>query len=258
MRLALLGLLVSGCGLIAEADDWPAPADASTGRADAGTGGEAGVESAYAKAVLADEPLAYFRLGEGVGRVEAINLVDDAHPGVYDETVKLGVPGAISGDPDTAAQFGDILGFSGRAPFTMEAWVKPNAGEKMIVAGKLSFDGSIHLGWCLLVSPIAADGLGVQAFRFPGNIYAGGGELQADVYSHVAVTFGMHLNVYLNGQLLSSTEDPFEVSDHEQPFSIARGPGWAGYQGAIDEVAVYDQTLSEDSLRAHYQLGKGL
>ena len=87
--------------------------------------------SPYARAVLADEPLSYWRLGEGSG----VHAQDEAgaHDGGYGRqgwyTTYPGLlaPGALIGDPNTAATFddrrqvdvGDAHDFTGRVPFSL-------------------------------------------------------------------------------------------------------------------------------------------
>src|SRR5262249_54433642 len=123
-RLAMGALLIVagvGCTLIAGVDDVELRADAgamsggaaATGGASqggptsasgmGGAAGAAGCKSTYRDAVLSDGPIAYWRLGEKKGLV-AHNEIGNVDDGVYVD-VGLGVPGALSCDPDTAAQF---------------------------------------------------------------------------------------------------------------------------------------------------------
>ena len=72
-----------------------APADASADSpADAPS-------SVYRAAVLADSPLAYWRLGETSGTV-AHDETGNGHDGTYVGGVTLGQPGALTGDANTA------------------------------------------------------------------------------------------------------------------------------------------------------------
>lgn len=91
----------------------------------------------YRGVVLADAPGGYWRLGEGVGATSAADSSGNGRNGVYVGPT-LAVGGALLRDADTAARFvagnyvdlsgGDAarFAFSGRAAFTVEAWVRPS------------------------------------------------------------------------------------------------------------------------------------
>lgn len=81
--------------------------------------------------VLADRPVAYYRLGEPVGSTVAVDAARNGHNGSYERNPILGKPGLISDLADTAVDFtnGDVsipnapdLTFAPAAPFTIEAW----------------------------------------------------------------------------------------------------------------------------------------
>ncbi|HEX3799703.1 MAG TPA: immunoglobulin domain-containing protein [Verrucomicrobiae bacterium] len=99
----------------------------------------------YANAIVADHPIAYFRLdetpddGAGNNGIAAIDYVG-SHDGVYSNAV-IGVAGYSTNDSDTAAAFGtvntnfsyvtDVQGINFAKPtnqdgtFSIEAWVNP-------------------------------------------------------------------------------------------------------------------------------------
>src|SRR5262245_3898854 len=99
--------------------------------------------STYSSAVLALNPTGYWRLGEGVGATTAADATGHGNTGTYFSGVTLGQPGAIVGDPDTAAKFdgsgnahvdlptATALGLD-NVSFTAVAWVNPAAlgGDK--------------------------------------------------------------------------------------------------------------------------------
>ena len=70
---------------------------------------------------------------------------------------------------------------------------------------------------------------------------------------HVAATRdGATASLYLNGQLESSTEYLFLVTNKGQGLrigSIGTTDGWAGFfKGRIDDVRIYDQALSPEQI----------
>src|SRR5687768_14662270 len=89
--------------------------------------------SAYSMTVLADAPVAYWRLGEASGPF-AFDATGHGHTGTYMMSPGLGTPGAIAGDSDTAVRFdgindhvrfNQVLGGN----FTLEAWIRTTANS---------------------------------------------------------------------------------------------------------------------------------
>lgn len=69
-------------------------------------------QSTYAQSVLADGPLAYWRLGETSGTV-AVNATGHGYVGTYTGTVTVGQAGTLTGDGNTAALFDGSNGYLG-------------------------------------------------------------------------------------------------------------------------------------------------
>src|SRR5262249_37607737 len=65
----------------------------------------------YSAVILADNPLGYWRLGESKTSMPAEDATTNGNDGTYVGEVTLGHPGAIVGDPDTAALFDGATGF---------------------------------------------------------------------------------------------------------------------------------------------------
>jgi hypothetical protein len=104
--------------------------------------------SAYAQAVLADHPVAYWRLGEAPGATTAADASGHKHNGTYHGKPHLGLAGAIALDRNTAidldgpksksyvqgpANKAFSVATSGKG-LTVEVWLRPDAlnfaGEK--------------------------------------------------------------------------------------------------------------------------------
>ena len=118
MRSAVL-LFITACRV--NFDDVGRPVDASS-------------LSTYEQAVLADHPVAYWRLGD-TGSIARDEL--GMHGGNYHSGVTTGVAGALVDDPNHAAAFDGVAGevttttgisFPGLAPFTLEVWVYETDG----------------------------------------------------------------------------------------------------------------------------------
>lgn len=99
-------------------------------------GNDAASPSPYAAAVLADNPLLYYRLGETDVTKPAVDSSKSARPAAFRGSVVCGVPGAIANDPDTACRFdgtttavfvegGPTFAGSPPPPYSLEAWAHP-------------------------------------------------------------------------------------------------------------------------------------
>ncbi len=123
-----LALLVAGCGRIGFS-----PLADSNPNTD---------ELAYRAAVLADSPIAYWRLGD----LGPTALDETGHDdGAYVGACQHGVAGALADDPNTAVELdgttcevtlGNNFTFMNNAPFTVELWVAvgPKAGYAVYFA----------------------------------------------------------------------------------------------------------------------------
>src|SRR6185503_5933955 len=110
-------------------------------------------EAGYREEILQDNPVAYWRLGEQTVHGPVVDSSGNGLDGTYVGDFMVGLPGAIAGDPDTAAWFQRIPGFAcGKcgqvqvpvgatldlgtmetSSLTLEAWFKllPNAAEAL-------------------------------------------------------------------------------------------------------------------------------
>ena len=203
----------------------------------------------YVDEVLADSPVAYFRLGEKAGPFAK----DEMSPlsGSFVGVVKFDQPGAIAGDANGAIRLEgghisivDTLAFPGRAPFTLEAWIKPS-GVDMAYRRILSRErGSPNAGYSLFANAnnVGADrsgGGGADSVQF------GSSSLATDRFTHVVATYdGSALSLYVDGALVATTPAMRELADEQVPFAIGdySGAPQAPFLGVIDEVAVYDKS----------------
>ena len=89
----------------------------------------------YADTILADQPAAYFRLGESPGATTAKDASGNGHGGNYNGSFTLGSAGSMPAELDTAINFTGGGGYVSvpDAPelrptqLTVEAWVKPDS-----------------------------------------------------------------------------------------------------------------------------------
>jgi hypothetical protein len=220
---------------------------------------EAG-NSVYAAAVFADTPLAYWRLDETSGTVchDATGHGNDA---AIVGTVTLGVAGALAHDPDPAAQFdgaggrldvGDKFDFAGLAPATIELWVKPDVIDNAYrhIETKMLYTDAGQPDFGMYMYVHAGNTLGFE--RWANNatdIGLGTTQVTAGAWWHIVGTFdGSAMNLYVNGVLVQG--GPTAISLVPNGVHLLWGQS---FQGALDELALYDHALSAARVQAHWQ-----
>jgi Concanavalin A-like lectin/glucanases superfamily len=232
-------------------------AGTSGGGGTLGSGGNTGGAGPcpYVQAVMADGPIAYWRLGEPNGpALDLVGNVDGTHVATLRNVASL-----VTCDGDgatgfnTAAatiDFGDVFDFDGKVPYSVEAWVDWGEVDGRIVDKR---DGSGD-GWNLTLTDAGNNPM--TGFR---RIIGGSNEddhtpITPHARHHVVGTYdGIdQICVYVDGQsggcdtaasMLPATNDPLEI-------------GGGGFIGVVDEVAFYDKVLSLARIVAHYDAGK--
>lgn len=219
-------------------------------------------EGPYAAAVRADDPVAWWRLGEASGTT-ARDRAGSNH-GTASGSVTRGVATILpgSGDGDPASSFNGTSGtiaipdhssLDVVAPVTVEAWIKPTAlpgsGDFASIVTKAEA-WSLQFNAGRLEFTIMRSGTRYRLQASSGTIVAG------SVY-HVAGTYdGTTQRLYVNGTQVASAALSAAVGTSANAVAIG---SWSGggewYWGTIDEVAVYDTALSAARVRAHHEAG---
>jgi hypothetical protein len=232
----------------------------------------------YVSTIIADQPIAYFRLDETNGTI-AYDYAG-GNNGIYND-VQLGQPGYSSIDPDFAVTFlgvtGSYLGgigattidFPGTASeFSIEAWANGAAGQ--LDGAAVIAKGTGDVGGQYATEQFCI-GVNNAVYRFfvcddVGNVAEADASTGPDgVWHHlvgVCDEQGGALTFYVDGAPVASTGFGNLVSTgilpSQSPVSIgAERSGvlptydWA-YGGTIDEVAIYNTALSASQVQAHY------
>lgn len=218
-----------------------------------------GITSAYGLEVLADSPLAYYRIGEPSGTTMT-DSSGNSRNGTY-TNVTLGASSLLANDSNTAGTFSSAYGDVADAAwmdvtdFTIEGWVNPSTvtGNHAII----SRDGnSGSRGWNLY--QIGA------ALRIDNGA---AGNVQANsiftigATKHVAMTYtasGTTVRLYVNGSqvqtgtftLTGTLANNFAIGGSRA--GAGNNPAFNPFAGVIDEVAYYGTALSAARLSAHY------
>ncbi|HEX5591491.1 MAG TPA: LamG domain-containing protein, partial [Candidatus Limnocylindrales bacterium] len=212
--------------------------------------------TSYLDAVLADNPLAYWRLGEASG-----TLADDAvgsANGTYTGGFTLGQPGALTGDPNTAVLLNGTTGYV-RAPqlslpgtITLEAWARPTAypGDSALVGQWNGASGSMLY--------VTSDfGGRVHMWVNGASIFAPAPPVGA--WHHYVGTYdGTNARIYIDGALAAGPTPlagPLTTAPRFFEMGTYNNGGGGKFNGRIDEVAVYSSALSASRIQAHYLIG---
>ncbi|HEX8794693.1 MAG TPA: LamG domain-containing protein [Polyangiaceae bacterium] len=225
--------------------------------------GEAAVDagSVYAAAVLADTPLAYWRLGDAPTSGSCHDATGNGNDATVVGGVSLGVPGALLNDSDTAVHFdgstavlqaGSKFDFAGTVPLTIELWAKPD----MLNAGYGHLEGK------MLYNDAGQPYDGIYMYVHTGTTLGferwGNGSIDLALSStsvavgswwHIVGTYSSGVaSLYVNGALADT--GPTAVSVTANTVSFQMGDL---FQGSLDEVALYGSALSAPRILAHYQ-----
>lgn len=219
----------------------------------------------YLGKVLADGPVTLWRLGETSGTTAYDKW--SANDATYSGTFTLGTAGLITGDADTAvtlvptakamAPFASALN-NPAGPFSVEFWALPTtAGQECIISSQKRTSG--RAGFTIFMNNGGSGFSALLGNNAGGTVFVNGATtVQAGVRYHVVVTYdNTTAKVYVNGKLDASAAIPFDASGFEPnpdaPFQIGarnNGDGF-GYNGVVDEVAVYNYALTASQVQQH-------
>jgi hypothetical protein len=270
----------AACGTFSGVESGEVVADGGVGDAlspDAANASDAPASaSKYVRAVLDDNPLAYYRLGEATGTVVRSIVGGDSIAGTILGAPKLGVAGALHGDPDTALAFtaggqfvsaGGNFDFVGRAPFTLEAWVNLTGVDdeyRHLFTKDLETGGAREqYGMYVRAAPPYGGSLVLERWvantkRFAvytGSIGGSASPIALNAWHHVVGTYdGTNLVLYVDTAKVASMEDTTQQASKDVPFVFGGKNASEGtLLGSMDEVAVYASALSAARVKAHFE-----
>jgi hypothetical protein len=229
----------------------------------------------YEANVLADGPIAYWRLDETIGTTaENLGSIGNDVDGTYEMGVTQGVTGLVSSDPNLAAQFDGLddyvdipddedlnLGPS-RPQRTIELWF---SADTLSGTQVLYEEGGMTDGFNVFLDD---DVLHVGAWDGSSGTWVTQTVMTGTAY-YVAMVFDGNavpdptLTGYLNGTSFGSSATNFSaVSNHGEDNAIGaiqqdtRYPGGGvsaafrdHFDGVIDDVAIYNDVLSPETIQ---------
>lgn len=224
----------------------------------------------YVGAVMTNEPVGYWRLGEAAG-ITAADSSGNALDGTYTNGPTLAVTGLLSGDTDTAVSFdgsndyvdlGNPTALRLTAAFTLEGWIKVTTGQTKfgaVIANAYdgtrvtyqlgSYDGSAHT-----LKP------SVGFYDGTWRICQSASTISTNARHHLVGTWnGTSLKIYVDGTLANTTTPGVTPSAATANYFI--GSRWDNtgdgqkFNGVLDEIAIFGTALSPTDVTAHFTAG---
>lgn len=208
----------------------------------------------YSATVLADSPLAYWRLGESPGATSLADATGNGHGfTALHGTYTLGSTGLISGDSDTAVSwsngYADAPSSAPADPltgdFAIEFWMRSNASGNIV-----PFTGATGATYTW------QSGTQIQLYLSDLAAHTSAASVYDNLIHHIVFTRESgSLKCYVDGALDTNFGS---VSANCFFSSLSLGAytgGLYNFTGTLDEVAVYGAALSSVRVAAHHTAG---
>lgn len=218
----------------------------------------------YAEQVMADSPVAYWRLGEATGQSTVIDATGNGKHGVIVAGVTLQQCGPLSGDWNrsiavtsgggTAAQI-RVGAMPIADAFTFECWFRhprPSAtAQHLLIAQQQS-----GTAWFIkMLNGILTTHQGTAAVQFSATTAAYADDTWHHlVWARSAAGPGF-ADVYADGQNVTGTVTTSVPTTAVASLCLGSLNGAQGFEGYLDDVALYDTALSAERVRLHYLAG---
>ncbi len=225
--------------------------------------------SAYANAVLEDDPLLYYRLGGS-----SVDLAGSNNPS-YTAGVTTVTPGGVVGTNSAASNFAgaktSIVSSSSTSALpdglSQEVWFKTTSTSGGKIIGYGSSKAANSGTTCRNVYMTNAGKVIFGVYSGSRKTIASPKSYNDGVWHHMVTTFGSDgMKLYIDGQLVASQA------------SVTTGRSFAGYwriggdnlngwpsrpssdyfAGQMNDFAIYPSVLSPETIAAHYAKGKDL
>ena len=217
----------------------------------------------YSGAVLANQPLAYYRLDDASGTVAA-DASGSGLNATYVGGVQLGQVGALPFDTDTAVTLDGSTGYvqlptisnSFNSGFSAEIWADPTSvasNQRFFDLGNGTYSDNI-----VLFRIGTTNNLGFQVYSggASGAVVTAQNAISLNQWQYFAVTMDSHGNValYRNGVAIAAgtTSLPRAGITRTKNYIGKSNFGDPLYAGSFDEAAIYAAPLSAAQIAAHY------
>ncbi|MFA5206210.1 MAG: LamG domain-containing protein [Lentisphaeria bacterium] len=243
----------------------------------------------YVDVVTADNPVAYWRLGEASGTSTAADASGNSHTANYGGSPTLGVTGAITSAPASnqavtlngSSQYAQVDNAGagtafvpGSGNWTMECWVKTTSAQQGVFMAWYVGGVGNHGGGGLYDLYMQTDGTvkgllrgdsdNVVSVTTSTTINNGSWHQVVGVLNRTTNTFALYVDGQFNVSSDASTLGDITGNQSDGPlqavpFTIGRAyttlddvGGYSYFSGTLDEVALYASALSASDVLEHY------
>ena len=214
----------------------------------------------YRDAVIAAQPLAYWRFGDTDGTVH--DEMGGA-AGSFTGGCTQGVAGALHGDPDPAMKLdgtcrillGSGFEFDGNAPYAIEVWIHTSLNTiYQQVFGRETRDTQNPIdGYELVVAPT---GVQIERVIATSNNKTPAVTFATDRYIHVVAQYtGTTQQVWIDGVEVGQSIDARMTLANSAPALAGASTMGNFFTGDMDELAIYGRPLGADEIQLHHMLG---
>ena len=200
--------------------------------------------------------VSYWRLGESSGTTAAD--AQGVASGTYVNEPKLGVSSLLKGETDTAVDFDGendyvsitpVAALNMTSEVTLEAWIKADALQGTVLRRNNSYELRAQSDGSVLFRVWVGEN--VQ------SLTSAEGKLKTGTTYHLAGTYdGSEMHIYLDGEEIASKAQEGSMTHDSNTLYIGRNDFSNTYfDGVIDDVSIYDQALSRETLEQHYEAG---
>ncbi|MBI3556830.1 MAG: hypothetical protein HY074_11250 [Deltaproteobacteria bacterium] len=228
----------------------------------------------YKDRILADQPVAYWRLGESGSGMPAADVSGQSNNGVYTGTgMTMSNLGAVTGTNTNSDDGNTAVGFDG----TGNGWVNINSSASLKPAATVSVEAWVYFTGAAFAAenPIMAKYPGATGYLLDlvngtpqffvkgttsPTVISTAGLLPKNVWVHMAGTYdGTTIRYYQNGVLSGSQASTGAITQDNTAATIgAYLNGLHPFQGYISEVAVYNYMLTLDQIQARVNAKAGV
>lgn len=218
----------------------------------------------YAEVVMADSPVAYWRLGDATGVSTLADATGNARHGVIVQGVTLQQCGALIGDWDRGVRVTSGGGTAGYArvgsvacadAFTCEFWFKHPAPDAVAEHAIVAYGNSGTSWWVKFLN-----GLITTHQNTAGTQFSVTSQPYADNAWHHFVWARSaagtpNATIYIDGASANGTLTSSVPTTAVQSIALFSFAGAQGFQGYVDEFALYGSALSAGRVLEHYRAG---
>lgn len=220
----------------------------------------AGLEGGYVRAVLADHPVAFWRFDDSAGASTVADASGFGHVGAAAGSIAFDTPGALR-DGSAAARFAGASTITvphhahfNFAAYSWEAWI--DVPDAQPVARTIFAKGGSQQAFALRVGANAtqptidwtATGAGAQSVTLASTVVGTG-------WVHLAFTYdGSTWRTFVNGTPTENGTLADTVAANNDGITVGGEDGQPGYEGGVDELALYAYALSPDQVANHVAL----